>query len=93
MDLDISTHLDAAILPLSIALYVVGVFLKATPKLRDWLIPWILLPFSIVAAIIVLGVNMNSVIQGVLACGLAVMGSQLFKQAKEGLNRLQKSNQ
>jgi hypothetical protein len=80
------THLDAAVLPLAIALYVIGVFLKKIPKVRDWFIPWILLALSIVAANFLLGCNVSSAIQGILACGIAVLGNQLYKQTQIGLS-------
>ena len=85
MNLKLASHIDAAILPLAVALYVVGVFLKSTPKVKDWVIPWILLVLSIIAANLLLGFGISSVIQGILACGVAVLGNQLYKQAQIGL--------
>ena len=85
MDFELATHLDATIIPLAIALYVVGMFLKCTPKVQDWVIPWILLVLSVIAANLLLGFSVSSVIQGILACGVAVLGNQLYKQAQIGI--------
>lgn len=90
MEFEITTHLEAAVLPLAIALYVIGVFLKATPKVPDWLIPWMLLLLGVIGAILLLGLSVSSVIQGVIACGVAVLGNQLYKQAMNGLQETKK---
>ena len=90
MNFEFASHLDAAVIPLAIALYVVGMFLKCTPKVQDWVIPWILLALSIVAANLLLGFSISSIIQGILACGVAVLGNQLYKQAQIGIRMSQK---
>lgn len=80
-------------------LYVLGMFLKATPKVPDWLIIWILLPVGIIAAIVYAGFGLDqgftpqavtiNVVQGVLITGVAVLINQLIKQTK---NRESESN-
>lgn len=82
MDFEIIAQIDMTLIPLAVALYVIGVFLKATPKIADWCIPWILLFVSLLAANVLLGWSVASAIQGVLACGIAVLGNQLYKQAQ-----------
>ena len=82
MDLEITAQIDQSLVPLAVALYVIGVFLKATPKIVDWTIPWILLLTAILSANVLLGWGINSSIQGVLSCGIAVLGNQLYKQAQ-----------
>ena len=47
MDFEITAQIDEALIPLAVALYVIGIFLKATPKIVDWCIPWILLLISL----------------------------------------------
>ncbi|MGI6162033.1 MAG: phage holin family protein [Christensenellales bacterium] len=61
-------------------LSVLGVFLKSTPKIPDWLIPWILLVVSIVAAQFIIGFGAEAFVQGVLCAGASVLGHQLVKQ-------------
>lgn len=55
MDFEIIAQIDMTLIPLAVALYVIGVFLKATPKIADWCIPWILLFVSLLAANVLLG--------------------------------------
>lgn len=63
-------------------LYVVGAILKQS-KLKDWLIPWVLLICGIVGAITFIGFNANAIIQGILVAGVTVFGNQLIKQTTE----------
>jgi hypothetical protein len=73
-----------------VACYILGVFLKGS-KMNDWLIPFVLLGFSIALTIlyiaIVLGEGLTwkviivGFIQGLFAAALAVYGNQLIKQA------------
>lgn len=61
-------------------LYVIGAILKGIEVIKDKNIPLILLPIGIVLAIAIQGLNVNSVIQGILVVGVTVYGNQLFKQ-------------
>lgn len=69
-------------------LYILGMFLKKTPKLEDWMIPWMLVLVGILGSI---GINVvgqeitgplmtTSVLQGLCAAGVAVLGNQAIKQ-------------
>lgn len=62
-------------------LYILGMMLKNTEKIKDWTIPWILLACGIGCCIAILGFNLQSVLQGVLVTGAAVFGNQLVKQS------------
>ena len=86
MDFEITAQIDQSLVPLAVALYVIGVFLKATPKIVDCTIPWILLLTAILSANVLLGWGIYSTIQGVLSCGIAVLGNQLYKQAQLGVH-------
>ncbi|RXM70876.1 hypothetical protein DP143_13685 [Clostridium tetani] len=61
-------------------LYILGLMLKGTEKIKDWTIPWILLIIGILGSIALIGFNVNAVIQGILTAGAAVFGNQLVKQ-------------
>lgn len=61
-------------------LYVIGTILKNLEFIKDKYIPLILLPIGIAMAIAISGVDVNSVIQGVLITGVTVYGNQIFKQ-------------
>ena len=61
-------------------LYVIGIFLKRTPKIPDWLIPWILTGLGMMGAFFLSGMELGGVLQGVLVAGVTVFANQLFKQ-------------
>ncbi len=68
-------------------LLILGKIIKETPKVKDWLIPYLLLGLGIVFTLFLTGLNVDSVIQGVLVSGAAVFGNQLFKQTKERIDK------
>ena len=61
-------------------LYVIGIFLKRTPKIQDWIIPWILLILGIAFSIAIMGINPTSVLQGIICSFGAIATNQLIKQ-------------
>ena len=61
-------------------LYIVATILKNLEFIKDKYIPLILLPIGIALAIAIKGINVNSVIQGILITGVTVYGNQIFKQ-------------
>ena len=65
------------------ALYVIGMVIKNTDIIEDKYIPALLLFIGIGGAIALLGLNVESVIQGILAAGAAVFTNQLIKQANK----------
>lgn len=64
-------------------LYIIGLILKGTEKIKDNYIPIILLPLGIIASVAVLGLNAQAIIQGILVTGVTVYGDQLIKQRKK----------
>ncbi len=81
--MDIMSYVVEQALVLVPVLYLIGMLLKATPNLPNWLIPYILGALGIIGAILLLGVSVQSVIQGILAAGASVYVNQAIKQAKE----------
>jgi len=65
------------------ALYIIGMFLKNTPAIKDWTIPYILLVLGILGAIALIGFNVQAIIQGILVTGVTVFGNQLIKQTSK----------
>ncbi|MBU5594927.1 phage holin family protein [Amphibacillus sp. MSJ-3] len=63
-------------------LLVLGTFIKSTPKIKDWTIPYILLVLGVLFTVALMGFNVDAIIQGVLVSGAAVFSNQLYKQAK-----------
>ena len=64
-------------------LNIIGAIVKNTEKIPDKYIPFILLFFGILGAIAILGLSIESVVQGVLVTGSAVYGNQVVKQIKK----------
>jgi hypothetical protein len=81
---DLLKFLPEQLLILVAALYVLGVFLKNSPKVSDWIIPWVLLIVGIIGAVALQylqqGFTPVAVFQGVVATGVAVLTNQLIKQ-------------
>lgn len=67
-------------------LLVLGQIIKGTPKIKDWLIPYILLIVGILFTLGIMGVSVQALVQGVLVSGAAVFANQMYKQYvyKEG---------
>lgn len=63
-------------------LWVIGKLLKETPKIQNWLIPWVLLVVGVLATMGIMGFTIESAIQGVLVAGASVFGHQLLKQTQ-----------
>lgn len=74
--------LDEALVVIPVLL-ILGKFIKGTPRLYDWIIPYVLLVIGVAFAVALIGFNVDAVIQGVLVAGAAVFGNELIKQAKE----------
>lgn len=62
-------------------LNIIGMIIKHTEKIPDKYIPLILLIFGVGGALGIMGLSINSVVQGVLITGTAVYGNQIIKQA------------
>lgn len=81
--MDFSTYiLDGALILIPV-LMIIGKIVKNTPKIKNWLIPYILLVFGIVLTGFLIGFSVESFIQGVLVTGTAVFGHQIIKQTIE----------
>lgn len=62
-------------------LLLLGYFLKRTPRVHDWSIPWLLTLAGIVLACGILqSFAIESIVQGILAAGVASLTHQLWKQ-------------
>lgn len=85
--MDFTTYLIDKMLILIPVLYVLGTFIKNTPNVKDWVIPWVLLVIGVVAAVAIgLGAGIpipEAIIQGVLVTGATVLTNQLIVQTKK----------
>ena len=78
--MEITSYLSEKMFPLVIFLYVVGMILKNTERINDKYIPLILLPIGVLFSLLITGLSVDGVIQGVLATGVTVYGNQVVKQ-------------
>jgi hypothetical protein len=79
--MDLVKFVPEQLLILVAGLYVLGLFLKSTPKIQDWVIPWILLVVGIVGSMTLqMGFTALAVFQGIAATGMSVFTNQLIKQ-------------
>ena len=84
--MNIEKYLVQQMLILVPVLYVIGMILKSTPKVMDWLIPWILLVIGVIFAVFIgMGADISivdSIVQGILVTGVTVFANQLIQQTK-----------
>lgn len=76
--------IDGRLLIVLAACWVIGYILKQTPKVPDWTIIFIVTAVAIVFVVLMLGISVESFVQGILVGAVAVYGNQLVKQAKKG---------
>jgi hypothetical protein len=81
--MNFSTYIMDEALILIPVLMIIGKIVKNTPKIKNWVIPYILLGLGIVLAGFMMGFNAESFIQGILVSGTAVFGHQIVKQTLE----------
>lgn len=58
--------------------------LKRTPKVKDWVIVWILLTVGVIASGYTIGFTVSGIANGIIAAGAAITTHQVYKQT---LNR------
>lgn len=87
--MDLIKFVPEHLMILVVGIFIIGTFLKKTPKINDWLIPWILLVLGIIGSIALNNsLSVTSIIQGVICSGCAVLTNQLFKQTTEGISNI-----
>ena len=79
--MDLMQFVPEQLIILVVSLYVLGMFLKNSPKIQDWTIPWILLLVGIIGSIsIQQSFSALPIFQGIVATGCSVLTNQLIKQ-------------
>lgn len=87
--MDFTQYIKPELLLLMPVLWALGSFLKSTPNVRDWLIPYILMGVSIfltglwvfsMEGVTPIGI-FTAITQGLLIAGTSVGANQLVKQA------------
>ena len=58
-----------------------GYLLKRTPRVPNWLIPWVLMVLGVIGGLFVIGLGLEGALQGIIAAGVAVYSHQLYRQS------------
>jgi hypothetical protein len=80
MNIDVASFIVTDAYILIPVLYVMGLLLKRTPRLPDWLIPWILLALGMTGGFFLSEMQFSGLLQGVLVTGVTVFTHQIYKQ-------------
>ena len=75
--------IDPALIIVVAVCWVLGYILKQTPRVPDWCIVYIVTAIAIVVTLLLQGLTVTSVLQGILCGAVSVYGHQLVKQAKK----------
>lgn len=67
------------------ALYFIGLFLKQTPFIPKWSHVWIQLAIAIISCLLYYGMEIQSVIQGILVTGVTVISRDLIHNTFDGI--------
>ncbi|MBU5307539.1 phage holin family protein [Clostridioides mangenotii] len=81
--MDIMSFIPEQLLIIVVVLNVLGVACKSYPILDNKYIPIILLLLGIVFSICLVGLNVTSIMQGILCWGVAIGVNQTYKQFKQ----------
>jgi Phage holin family Hol44, in holin superfamily V len=73
-------------------LFFLGLFLKQTPYIPTWSHAWIQLSFGVIACILYYGFAIQSVVQGILVTGTAVISRDLIENTISGVSFFRKNN-
>lgn len=86
----ILSFIDPTLVVIVVACYVLGMFIKGIPSIKNWLIPLILLGFAIIVTILYLAIVLGQgftgkvfilgLIQGLICSAVAVYGNEVVKQ-------------
>lgn len=79
--MDFQNYISDQALILIPVIYILGLFLKKSTVVKDKYIPLILLFFGIALSLLLVGLNVQGVIQGILVSGTAVFANQIIKQS------------
>lgn len=78
--MDIIQYIREEMYVLIAVLWTIGHFLKMTPLIKSWMLPWILLCIGCTFSVLLLGFHVHAFIQGILVTGGAVLVHELYKQ-------------
>jgi hypothetical protein len=77
--------ISSGMLLVSVGLIVIGMVLKHTPSIPNWIILWILMFLGIIFNIFISEFSAETIVEGLISAGLAITAHQTVKQTKEGI--------
>lgn len=72
----------------SVVLFIIGLFLKKTPRIPSWSVPYILSVLGIISCNLILTPGIDATLQGFLSAGISVYAYQLYKEGKTCINNV-----
>ena len=85
--MDITEYIRPDALILIPVLYIIGMFLRQTPRIPFWSHSWIKVIFAVIACLLHYGYRIESVIQGILVTGAAVLSRDLLSITVNGIDQ------
>ena len=85
--MDITEYIRPDAIILVPVLYIIGVFLRQTPHIPFWTHSWIKVIFAVYACILHYGYQIESVVQGILVAGVAVLSRDLLSITVNGIDQ------
>ncbi len=85
--MDITEYIRPDAFILIPVLYIIGMFLRQTPRIPFWSHSWIKVIFAVIACLLHYGYQIESVIQGILATGAAVLSRDLLSITVNGIDQ------
>ena len=85
--MDITEYIRPDAVILIPVLYIIGMFLRQTPRIPFWSHSWIKVIFAVIACLLHYGYRIESVIQGILVTGAAVLSRDLLSITVNGIDQ------
>ena len=85
--MDVTEYIRPDALILIPVLYIIGMFLRQTPHIPFWSHSWIKVIFAVIACLLHYGYRIESVIQGILVTGAAVLSRDLLSITVNGIDQ------
>ena len=85
--MDITEYIRPDAFILIPVLYIIGMFLRQTPRIPFWSHSWIKVIFAVIACLLHYGYQIESVIQGILVTGAAVLSRDLLSITVNGIDQ------
>src|SRR4051794_4499070 len=89
--MDITEYIRPDALILIPALYIIGIFLRQTPHIPFWIHSWLKVIFAVISCLLHYGFRIESVVQGILVAGAAVLSRDLLSYTLGGIDQRKKT--